>query len=305
MALRHDIKRGALLMLGATALFTIMSTLVKLVGERLPFTEVMFFRCFIAMPVVGLIVFRTGDWGVLRTKRPVAHFFRACTGMAAMSSSFYALTLLPLAEHTALSYTTPLFVTLLAIPFLGERPGVHRWGAVLMGFAGIVVIALGQGAFAGGLSAMEIGGGLHGPIFIGIFFAVLQGVFSAFTTMLVRGLSATEKSTTIVMWQSLLMTLFTGATLPFFWVTPTGLELLILLAVGVTGGVAQVMLTEAYASAQVSALGPYSYTSILWATILGIVVFDTWPGVSMLAGAAMIVAAGLYILHRELKRTKP
>jgi len=296
LPLRHDIKRGALFMLGATALFTIMSMLVKLVGERLPFTEVMFFRCFIAMPVVGLIVFRQGDWGVLRTKRPVGHFLRACTGMAAMSCSFYALTLLPLAEHTALSYTTPLFITLLAIPFLGERPGVHRWGAVLVGFAGVLVIAGGQGAFSAGLE------GAHA---VGIFFAVLQGVFSAITTMLVRGLSATEKSTTIVLWQSLLMTVFTAATLPFFWVTPTGWELLILIAVGVTGGVAQVMLTEAYASAQVSALGPYSYTSILWAMVLGVVVFGTWPGLSMLAGAGLIVAAGLYILHREMKRTKP
>ena len=295
MPLRHDIRRGALFMLGATALFTIMSTLVKLVGDRLPFTEVMFFRCFIAMPVVGIIVLRSGDWGVLRTKRPLGHFFRACTGMAAMSSSFYALTLLPLAEHTTLSYTTPLFVTLLSIPMLGERPGIHRWGAVLVGFAGIVVIAVGQGAFTGGLS---------GPHAVGVGFAVLQGVFSAVTTMLVRGLSATEKSTTIVMWQSLLMTIFTGLTLPFLWVTPTAGELLLLLGIGVTGGVAQVLLTEAYASAQVSALGPYSYTSILWATLLGIVVFDTWPGLSMGAGATLIIVAGLYILHREMKRTK-
>ena len=295
MPLRHDIRRGALFMLGATALFTIMSALVKLVGDRLPFTELMFFRCAIAMPVVGIIVFRTGDWGVMRTKRPLGHFLRACTGTAAMSSSFYALTLLPLAEHTALSYTTPLFITLLAIPRLGERPGIHRWGALLVGFAGIVVISLGEGAFAGGLS------GAHG---VGVAFAVLQGMFSALTTMLVRGLSATEKSTTIVMWQSLLMTVFTGLTLPFLWVTPTGVEWLVLLGIGITGGVAQVLLTEAYASAQVSALGPYSYTSIIWATLLGIVVFGTWPGLSMMAGAALIVAAGLYILHRELKRTK-
>ena len=295
MPLRHDIRRGALFMLGATALFTIMSALVKLVGDRLPFTELMFFRCAIAMPVVGIIVFRTGDWGVMRTKRPLGHFLRACTGTAAMSSSFYALTLLPLAEHTALSYTTPLFITLLAIPMLGERPGIHRWGALLLGFAGIVVISLGEGAFAGGLS------GAHG---VGVAFAVLQGMFSALTTMLVRGLSATEKSTTIVMWQSLLMTVFTGLTLPFLWVTPTGVEWLVLLGIGITGGVAQVLLTEAYASAQVSALGPYSYTSIIWATLLGIVVFGTWPGLSMMAGAALIVAAGLYILHRELKRTK-
>ena len=100
------------------------------------------------------------------------------------------------------------------------------------------------------------------------------------------------------------MTLFTGATLPFLWVTPTAWEWAMLLTLGLIGGVAQVMLTEAYASAQVSSLGPYSYTSILWATVLGIVVFGTWPGLSMLAGAAMIIAAGLYILHREMKRTK-
>lgn len=100
------------------------------------------------------------------------------------------------------------------------------------------------------------------------------------------------------------MTIFTGLTLPFLWVTPTPAELLLLLGIGVTGGVAQVMLTEAYASAQVSALGPYSYTSILWATLLGIVVFGNWPGLSMGLGAALIVVAGLYILHREMKRTK-
>jgi len=204
--MRHDMRRGAILMLSATALFTLMAAGVKLLSDRIPFTEIMFFRCVLAMPVVAVIVFRTGEWGLLRTRRPFGHLARAMTGTMAMGSSFYALALLPLPEHTALSYTTPLFVTLLAIFFLGERPGIHRWAAVILGFAGIMVIAIGQGAFAGGLMAASA---------LGVFFAVNQGLFSGLTTMLVRSLSATEKSTTIVMWQSILMTIFTGLTLPF------------------------------------------------------------------------------------------
>jgi drug/metabolite transporter (DMT)-like permease len=135
--------------------------------------------------------------------------------------------------------------------------------------------------------------------------AVGHGLFSAATTLLVRSLSGTERSTTIVLWQSLLMTGITALVLPFVWVTPTGTEMLILLAVGVVGGVAQVLLTEAYASAQVSALGAFSYTGILWAVLLGWLVFGDRPGLATLAGAALIVAASLAIMHRELKRGPP
>ncbi|MCX7932623.1 MAG: DMT family transporter [Rhodovarius sp.] len=293
--LRHDMRRGALLMLAATALFSLMAAGVKLLSERIPFTEIMFFRCALAMPVVALIVLRRGERGILRTRRPFGHLARAATGTIAMGSSFFALSLLPLPEHTALSYTTPIFVTLLAILFLGERVGIHRWAAVILGFAGILVIAAGQGAFAAGLAAAST---------LGVLFAVNQGLFSAITSLLVRNLSATERSATIVMWQSILMTLLTGLTLPFVWVTPGGMDWLLLLAVGLVGGIAQVLLTEAHASAQVSATGPLAYTSMLWAMLLGFLVWGDLPSLSMLAGAGMIVAAGLYILHRELRRSR-
>jgi drug/metabolite transporter (DMT)-like permease len=299
--LRHDIRRGAACMLAATALFTIMSALVKAASETIPFMEVMFFRSALAMPVVLLIALRgRARWAegvaLLRTKRFPGHFLRACTGTAAMGCSFYALTVLPLAEQTALTYTTPLFVTMLSIPPLGEQVGVHRWSAVLVGFLGILVIALGQGAFGGGIPPK--------PILIGMAIAVLQGVFSALTTLLVRQLSATESSSTIVLWQSLLMSAFTGLTLPFIWVSPGWWELLLLIGVGLLGGIAQVLLTEAYASAQVSALGPHSYTAILWSVLIGWTVWSDAPTLSMLLGAVLIVVAGLYILHRELVRAR-
>jgi drug/metabolite transporter (DMT)-like permease len=293
VALRHDAKRGALLMLASTALFTMMSAVVKLVSESIPFFEIMFFRSILALPVVLLIVLRMGGGATLTTQRFPQHVLRAMTGTAAMSCSFFALTVLPLAEQTALTFTTPIFVTLLAIPLLGEKVGIHRFGAVALGFVGILVIALGKGAFMGPMEPL---------IIFGMVVAVMHGVFSAATTLLVRSLSATERSTTIVLWQSILMTGFTALTLPFVWVTPSGQEWLLLLVIGLVGGVAQVMLTEAFASAQVSSLGAYSYTGILWAVLLGWIFFGEAPGIATFIGSGLIVLAALYIMRREAIR---
>ncbi len=293
MPLRHDIRRGALLMVTSHALFTGVSALVKALGETIPVAQMMFFRGLLALPVVLVILARSG--GVLRgarTKRFGGHVARACTGTMAQACSFYALTVLPLAVQTALGYTTPLFVTVLAIFILRERVGVHRWSAVAAGFCGVLVIAAGQGTF-----------GAAAPV-IGIVAAVAQGLFSAATTMLVRQLSATESSATITLYQSLLITLFTLVALPFVWVTPTWEQLGLLVAMGLLGGVAQWMLTEAWASAQVSAVAPYSYSALVWAMALGWWVWGDVPALTTIAGSALIVFAGLYILHRELVRRR-
>jgi drug/metabolite transporter (DMT)-like permease len=297
MALRHDMKRGVLFMLAACALFTAMNVVIKWLGDRIPFAEQMFFRSLFALPVVLLVVLRSaprgGVVGALHTRRPGGHLLRAMTGTLAMGFSFYALTVLPLAEHTALTGTTPLFVTLLSIPLLGEKVGIHRGAAVVAGFLGILVIALGQGAFTGDLV---------GAARWGVGAAVLHGVFSALTTMLVRSLSGTEASTTIVLWQSLLMTLIIGAFLPFVWVTPSATDFLLLVTIGLIGGVAQVLLTEAWASAQVSALAPFTYSSLIWAILFGWLAFGNLPSFWTVVGALLIVAASLYIMHRELVR---
>jgi drug/metabolite transporter (DMT)-like permease len=292
MALRHDVRRGAICMLSAHLLFTIMSAMVKQLSGPIPVIELMFFRSAFALPVVALIVARYGSFAELRTRRFPGHFTRACTGTAAQACSFFALTALPLADQTVLGYTTPLFVTMLAIPLLGEQVGIHRWSAVLLGFLGVLIIAVGQGA-----------GHASGPLAMwGLGAAIAQGFFSALTTLLVRQLSASESSTTITMWQSILMTSFTLLVLPFLWVTPDAGQFLLLMLIGLVGGVAQVLLTEAYASAQVSALGPYSYSSMIWSVALGWLLWGDQPTIWMLVGAVLIVAAGLYILHRELVR---
>jgi len=301
MPLRHDPRRGVLLMLAACGLFAGMSVAVKHLSGQIHFIEMMFFRTACAMPVALLIMMRTqrgggGIVGALRTRRFPGHALRATTGTLAMGCSFFALGLLPLAEHQALTNATPLFVTLLSIPVLGEKVGPWRLGAVLVGFAGMLVIAVGQGAFSGGLPEAAQ---------IGLVVALMHGVFSAGTTLMVRSLSATEASTTIVMWQSLLMSGALALALPFVWVTPTAAQFGLLVLIGVIGAVGQVLLTEAWASAQVSSVAPFSYSSLLWAVLLGWLAFGEVPSFWTVTGALIIVAAGLFILHRELQRRRP
>ncbi|WP_426956891.1 DMT family transporter [Muricoccus radiodurans] len=289
MPLRHDLRRGALLMLAATASFGVMSVLVKLLLARYPFTELMFFRNAGALPIVLLAGWRSGR--LFTTRRIGSHAGRALAGMMGQGTGFFALTMLPLADQIALNYTQPLFVILLAIPFLGERPGPVRWAAVVLGFVGVLVVAFGQGGIGGGAA-------------LGYAVAAAGGFFSALSTMLVRQLSATESTTTIVMWQSLLMAAMAGLLLPFGWVTPSFVDLLLLITVGLIGGVSQVMLTESYASAQVSALGPYSYTGLIWGALFGWIIWGDAPGFGMLIGAALIIAAGLLVLRGEFGRSK-
>lgn len=294
MPLRHDIRRGALCMVAAHLLFTLMNVLVKQLSAHHHFIEIMFFRSLFALPVALAIVWRTHAWAKLRTRRFPGHFLRAASGVLAQGCGFFALAVLPLADQVVLGFTTPLFVTILAIPLLGEKVGIHRWSAVVVGFLGVLVIAVGQGAgqvrLAGALAVW------------GLAAAISQGLFSAVTTMLVRQLSSTESSVTITLWQSVLMTGFALLALPFVWTTPTFGGLLLLALMGTIGGCAQVLLTEAYASAQVSALGPYSYSSLLWSIALGWLVWRDAPTVWMLLGSTLIMGAGLYILRRELVR---
>ena len=290
--LRHDPRRGALLMLGATLVFTLGGGLIKWSAVSVPFPEIMFFRNLLAVPVVVLFALRRGIG--LRTSRFGGHLARALTGLLAMTCSFWALTLMPLADQTALTYTTPLFVILLSVPFLGERPGWRRWLGVGVGFVGVLVVALSQGTRAEGVpGAPAVPGWAYGV-------ALAHGLFAGLTTLLVRQLSATEASATIVLWQSLLMTALTALALPFVWITPTWTEFLPLLGVGVLGALGQVLLTEAYASAQVSSLGSYSYTALIWAMLIGWVAFGEAPGWAMLAGSALIVGAGLAVLRGEM-----
>lgn len=286
--LREEVGRGIAYMLAAVALFSVMAALVKAMGAHYPVGQVMFFRNACALPAALLILAGTGGLAALRTRRFPSHLLRATTGVGAMGSGFFALTVMPLADATALSFTHALFVTLLAIPMLGERVGPHRGGAVLAGFVGVLVLAAGQGGFSGGAGTA------------GIAAALANALLSAISMLLVRQMSASESSAAIAAWQALISTALTALLLPFGWITPPWRDLPYLVAIGLSGGIAQYWVTQAYRFGPASVMGAYSYTSMLWAVLFGWLVWGDVPGPVVLLGSAIVVASGLYILHREL-----
>jgi drug/metabolite transporter (DMT)-like permease len=284
--------RAVLFLVGAYFMYTSMNAAAKWLGQY-PVLELMFFRNLAALIPIGILVMRAGGPRIMRTRRPVGHALRASSALCAMFANYFSVALLPLGDAIALGNGTPLFITLLAIPMLNERPGLHRWGAVIVGMGGLLLIALGLGAF-------QSGG--HDPVAVAV--AASHGVFAATSQLLVRQLSATERSETIVAWQSLLLAIACGLALPFVWITPTFGHLLLMLLLGVCGGVGQFLMTQAYASAEASAIAPWTYSGIVWAVLLGWLIWGDVPGPLMILGSAIVAASGLYILQRERRRPR-
>ncbi|MBV1829826.1 DMT family transporter [Komagataeibacter sp. AV436] len=289
--MKHDLKRGALLLASATFFTAALNALQKLTGSTLPALEIIFFRNLFSLPFVLLIASRSGI--VLKTQHFGGHVLRSVVGLISMIMVVITVTRLPLAEQQVLSYTQPLFLVLLSIPLLHERPSVQRWIAVSLGFSGVIVVALGKGLLHGhGATGAAVPNWAY-------FVALAQGAVGALTTMQIRQLSATESSTTIALWQAILMTVMTALPLPFIWTTPGLTEAGCLVAVGAFAGIAQVLQTEAFASAQVSAIGPFAYSGLLWAALIGWFGFGEIPGIAMGIGGLLIIGSGVWMLRHD------
>lgn len=292
--MKHDLQRGAMLLVSATFFTALLNALQKLTGSTLPALEIIFFRNLFSLPFVLLIASRTHI--ILRTRNFRGHLLRSVIGLISMIMVVVSVTRLPLAEQQVLSYTQPLFLVILSIPLLHEKPSLQRWIAVCIGFSGVVVVALGKGLLHGSDAAV--------PVWA-YFLALAQGAVGALTTMQIRQLSATETSTTISLWQAILMTVMTAAPLPFIWTTPHMADALCLVAVGAFAGIAQVLQTEAFASAQVSAIGPFAYSGLLWAALIGWFGFQEIPGLAMLAGGLLIIGSGVWMLRGDRSSKAP
>ncbi len=288
---QQQLRLGAGFLIAGAGMFAVMNVFAKLASEHVSLAQIMFFRNFGALLPVSLIVASSGGWSALRTPHPQRHLLRAITQLGSMVTGFYGLSVLPLAEATAINYAAPIFVSILAVPFLGERPGVWRWISVGLGFGGVLAIANGRGGL--GSDAMPV---------LGLLGSLGNAIFSAAVTIQVRKLAAVDKPATIVAWQAMLMTVICACALPFVWITPSWQVLCILLAVGFCGGVAQYMTTQAYARAEASAVGPYGYSGILFGMILGWVWWGDTPTIGMLLGGLLIAFAGFLILHTESRR---
>lgn len=280
-------RRGIALRLVAGVCFSVMAALVKLTADsKVPFVEIMFFRSAFALIPVILYIVLLGDFGLLKTARPKVHAIRAAMGGTSMVFIFMGIIYLPLNDATAISFSMPLAATVLSALFLKEHVGPHRWLAIVLGLVGVLVIVHPD---PGKLVA-------HGAIY-----ALVGVLMSAAVTVAIRQIAATEPGVTITFYFMLLLMIPLAMILPFYWVTPTPAQALLMLGVGVIGGIGQLAMTMSLRYASVSTLVPFDYSQILWASLIAWTLWSELPSRDTLLGVAIITASGLYIFYRERK----
>jgi drug/metabolite transporter (DMT)-like permease len=280
--------RGALLALVAMAIFPAVHVIVRHVSQDMHTFEVVFFRNFMGLAAMTPWFLRNGLRG-LRTDHLSLHALRATTGLCAMTAWFYGLAVLPLATATALSFTSPLFVTLLAPFILAEVVGWRRVGAVLMGFLGALIIIRPD------TTVIEIGA----VIVVGSAF------FAASSQMMVKKLSRTEKPDTIVAWMLVILTPASLIPALFVWQWPSIETLLWMAAVGIGTTAAHMVLVRAIAQADASFVTHFQYARLPYAALFGFFLFAEVPGPGTWIGAGVIVASAVYITTRETRRKVP
>lgn len=274
-------------------LFALMSALVRLMGEVTPVGQLVFFRSLFAiLPVVIIYAYRGELRQAIYTKRPLGQLGRGLLSVGGMYSNFAALTRLPLADVTAIQFASPLITVGLAALILKERVRIYRWSAVVVGFVGVLIMLvphLDPTHYTSLASAAAVGAML----------TLLSAFINAGTVIQTRRLTRTETTPSIVFYFSLICTIAGAATLPFAWHTPTLFELAVLITLGILGGLAHIFLTESYRFAAASVIAPFDYTSMLWALLLGYWMFGEVPTALVFVGAAIVIAAGLFVLWRE------
>jgi drug/metabolite transporter (DMT)-like permease len=276
---------GIGLRIGAVAGFAVMAAMIKLGHSAgIATVELTFYRFAFGLPPLLLWVAWSRNYALWRTTRPLAHAWRAATGLATMVLAFSALKYLPLAEATTLSFAAPLFAVILAALVLGEKVGRHRWSAVALGFVGVLVVMRPDGS--------------HLPP-TGLLLAGLAAFGVGVTTITIRQIGKTESTQTIVLWFSLLSLVAIGTLMPFYGRAHDADEWLTLFALGSFGGIAQLLLTASLRFAPVPVVVPFDYTQLLLAVLLGWLIFADEPAPTTWIGAAIIIASGLYTLYRE------
>jgi len=279
--------RGVFFMLISTLLFTGMQVAVRHVAEELHPFEVAFFRNFFGLLVVAPLLFQYG-FGVLRTPRLKLHALRGALQTTGMMFFFTALTLAPLAQNIALSFTAPLFATVLAILLLGERAGCRRWVALVAGFVGAWIV------IRPGLAVVNTGALL----------VILSSCVWAGSMVIIKILSRTESSLTITLYMGLFMAPLSLIPALFVWQWPSGEALIFLALVGAFGGVGHLALAQAFKESDATAVLPFDFMRLIWASALGFLVFAEIPDIWTWVGGAVIFSSTVYIAFREARKKK-
>lgn len=281
---------GILLQILAMLCFTLQGAIVRYLSDRIPLGEIVFARSFVGLvPLMIWLAWQGRFAEMWRTNNLRAHLTRGIVNLSGMFCNFAGLARIPLADATALGYATPLFTVILAAAFLGEVVRKWRWGAVFVGFAGVLLMLsphLGQGTW-------------DDESVLGAFFALTSAFLFGVAMTQIRHMTAKETTGALVFFYSLTGIVVSLTTLWWGWVLPETFDLVSLIALGALGGTSQILMTESFRHADASVLAPFAYTSMIWAVAIGYFWFGEVPAIVVLLGTAIVVAAGLFVIWRE------
>ena len=263
--------------------FSIMDLLVKW-SQDYPTGEVLFFRGFFGLLPTYFLIPKNKLKNFYETRRPFEHLFRCLAGLIALVAIVVALRELPLAVVVSLSYAAPLFITVLSIFLLSEKVGVFRWLAVIIGFVGVIIIA--EPGFKG----------MNYLYFLPLIFCIGM----AFVTITIRKLSTTEPIWLISIFFTITISIAGLATIPMGWKMPNFQDFILLALIGVTGGSANLFLTQSYKLSEVSLVAPLKYLALVFAIFFGYFIWNEIPTIKTLIGASLVVLASLIIFRREI-----
>ena len=287
MSQTDDPMRGIALSLTATLLFAIADTIAKFLSTGLPIIQINWVRYVIFLGL-ALILARNTPVRALWPATPWLQVLRACCVIGSSVLFVFGIRSMTMAQATTISFLSPLLITILSIPLLGETVGLRRWAAVGAGMVGMLIVA------RPGLDGFE-------PAAL---FGVASATFWSVALIITRKMSATDPPTTTVLWSAGLGTMLLSVALPFELAWPTPLQWGLMVALGVLASAGQWLVILAYRHAPASVLAPFVYSQLVWATITGYLVFASLPDRWTLVGAAIIIASGLYTAHRERLRSR-
>ena len=276
------VMRGIVLMCLSTIAFSIMHGLVRFVSEVLPPFQIAFFRNIFGLAFILPLVMRS-RFAILRTKQIGLHALRGVINMAAMLMFFTALAISPIAKVTALGFTAPIFMAILAVLVLGERFRIYRWSAIFLGFVGMLII------LRPGLVAIDTGALL----------VIGSAALWAVAMIIIKIQSRTESSLTIVAYMGIFLGVFSIAPAVWVW-QPFGLQTLgFMVLIGLFGSIAQMAISESLKETDSTALMPFDFLKLIWTAMIGVWFFSEIPDIYTWIGATVIFLSGLFIAIRE------
>ena len=283
---RHRPVLGIALKLASLVLFAGMTLCVKLLGPETPSGQIIFARGLISVVVLALIAWRTDQLHLLKTSHWRGHALRSLSGTVSMFCLFTAVTMIPLADVTAITFTSPMFITVLAMVFLGERIHRYRWTALIMGFVGMLIMIGPHLSF-------------HSAGSMGSLVALGAAVFAAIAMTSLRAMSGGEHAITITFYFSLTFMVVSALTALEGWPMPTPSQLILIALAGLFGVFGQLLMTYSYRYAEASTIAPLEYASMILSILLGYLFFREIPNLSVWIGAPLVIGAGLIVLWRE------